>query len=317
MINSKWLKNLSLLFLCLILGVSLFILGFQHTFPGQTISRYLEQQIAARTILQAKITPVEWRSPFRLNVERVTLLAPPSLPLTNLFVFENLQATFLPELSQFSDLLDFSKLLSLSEQNLEIRADAYGGEILGTVSLTEREQAQFTIQKMELDRIPAVNLFPYGFLKGSVEVLGHVRNLKELQAGKTRLPKGKINAKLENIQIKFENLEKLIPGGLNLPELSFSEIEVDLDYNRLLTIHKIQLHGSIEGSIDGKIFLNQRNLMTSRIQLHLMLKLSKEIEKDLGPMVFFVKGLQCGDVMDFDLLGTISRLNPPKKRACS
>ncbi|MBF0277617.1 MAG: type II secretion system protein GspN [SAR324 cluster bacterium] len=318
-----------LLFLCLILGIYLFILGFQHAFPGETIARYLEDQFEARSLLRVEIEPLEWKNPLRLDVERAALLAPPSVPVSNLFVVENIQAVFFPEIYQLSNLFDvsspadlfellnFSRIPSLSEQNIEIRAEAYGGEILGTVNLAKREYAGFIIQKMELDRIPVVNLFPYGFLKGTVEALGSIRNLKELQEGKTQLPKGKLKANLESIRVKFENLDELIPGGLDLPELFFSQIELDLDYNQFLNIRKIQLRGSVEGTIDGKIFLNHRNLSASRIRLHLKLKLSEEVEEALGPMIFFVKGLQCGDEMDFDLLGTVSRINPPKKRTCT
>ena len=66
----------------------------------------------------------------------------------------------------------------------------------------------------------------------------------------------------------------------------------------------------------GKIFPNQRNWKASRVQLRFKLKLSEETGKALGPMVLIFRGFECGDWLDFDLSGTLARLNPPTKRMC-
>ena len=113
-----------------------------------------------------------------------------------------------------------------------------------------------------------------------------------------------------------KNLRELIPGGLALPQIAFPEINLDLNYDRFLTIHRVHLTGAIEGTIEGKKFLNQRNWKASRVQLRFKLKLSEETGKALGPMVLIFRGFECGDWLDFDLTGTLALLNPPTKRTC-
>ena len=113
-----------------------------------------------------------------------------------------------------------------------------------------------------------------------------------------------------------KNLRELIPSGLALPQMAFPEINLDLNYDRSLTIHRVHLTGAIEGTIEGKIFLNQRNWKASRVQLRFKLKLSEETGKALGPMVLIFRGFECGDWLNFDLCGTLARLNPPTKRTC-
>lgn len=320
----KWLRNGLLLLIFLVLGIGLFMLGFQHSFPGQVIAQYLEQQITARIPIQVKIEPLVWRNLHRVGSERVAVLAPPSVSLSHLFVVENIELELLPRLAQLPGLqleqwIEFpvEQLKNALEQDIDLHGQAYGGEIYGTLNYAARKNARLLIRDMSLDHIPALHLFPYALLKGSVWLQGSIRNLQELQSGKSQIPKGKVIAKLQNIQIQPKNLAQLIPGGLDLPTLSFPEIQLEVDYDKFLTIRKLQLKGSLEGTIEGKIFLNPRDLLASRVQLHLQLKLSKKLEQALGPMTLLLQGMQCGDVMDFDLSGTLERLQPPRKRACS
>jgi len=77
------------------------------------------------------------------------------------------------------------------------------------------------------------------------------------------------------------------------------------------------MKGAISGTIDGQIQLNQRNLASSKVQLHLKIELSNKLRQAIGPMEFLIKGLQCGNVLDFDVSGTLKLLKNPRKRSCS
>ena len=305
-----WFRNGLFLIVFLLLGSLFLLLGLQYNFPGHAVATYAEQQFAAHTPFQLRIAPLQWKNPKNLVSDRVVVLAPPTIPLSHLFVLENLQLDFLPSLPW----IDPRKILM---PDLQAQAQAYGGRILATVNLLKRENVKLAIKKMTLDHIPALLLIPYIELKGLLWLDASIDNLQELQRGESILPKGKIIAKLENTRIIAKNLQELIPGGLTLPELTFPEILLELDYNSSLIIHHIRLTGALEGTIDGKIFLNQRDLPASRVQLRLKLKLSEKTEREFGPLALFFRGFKCGDLMDFDLSGTLERLNPPTKRACS
>ena len=305
-----WFCNGLFLIVFLLLSSLFVMLGFQYNFPGKAVVFYAEQQFAAHTPFHLQIAPLEWKNPKNLTSKRVVVLAPTSDPFSHLFVLENFQLDFLPSFPW----IEPRKLL---EPNLHVQAQAYGGQILASINPFKRAHVELAIKKMTLDHIPALHSIPYFGVKGSFWLDGSVHNLHELQNGISILPKGKLAAKLENIKITPRNLEELIPGGLALPEMTFPEIHLELDYNHFLTIHHIQLTGAFEGTIEGKIFLNQHDLPASRVQLHLKLKMSEKTEEELGPIALIFRGFKCGDLLDFDLSGTLGRLNSPIKRACS
>ncbi len=303
MLNQSLQKRVIVVIVCLLLGVVSFILGIRHTFPGQMIAQYIEQQLAAQVSIQTKIAPLELNHVSHVSIENVAILAPPSEDITNLFVLEDLQIKLLPELLQ---------------NKLHVQAEAYGGKIESILDLDMKGTLGVAAENVSLNLIPIVNLFPYAFFKGTLKkFFGSVRNVEALQSGKAQLPEGRIVAQLENLQVRLKNLDQLLPGGLSVPDLLFSTITIDVNYDKMLTIQKIELKGAIEGSIEGQIALNHRNLQASKVKLHLKFALSEEVEKALGPMALMLQGMQCGDVFDFDLTGTFRLLNPPKKRACS
>ncbi|MBF0288418.1 MAG: type II secretion system protein GspN [SAR324 cluster bacterium] len=303
MLNQLPLKKGIIVAVCLIVGIFFFMMGLQHTFPGQTIAQYMEQQLASQTSIQTKIAPVELNNISHLSIERVAVLAPPSEDITELFVLEHLKIDLFPEWLQ---------------NQLHVEAEAYGGKIESVLDMDTMKTLGVGAENVSLNLIPIVNLFPYAIFKGTLKkFFGSIRNVQELQSGKAQLPAGRIVVLLENLKVHLKNLDQLVPGGISVPDLSFSSITLDAEYDKLLTIRKMELKGSIEGSIEGQIALNHRNLQASTVKLHLKFTLSEEVQKALGPMTLILQGVQCGNVFDFDLTGTFRSLNPPKKRTCS
>lgn len=305
------MRNSVLVLLFLLLAARLFLLGVQHNFPGDTLAHYLEQQAAAHSSFQLKIAPLAWKELRHITTDQVAWVAPPSLPLFYLFVMENVEMDLLPFLQwEHFPFFPFA-------QEVALHGKAYGGEIFSQVNYGTRERAELNIQAMSLDLIPAVHLIPYVDLRGKLDLQGVVENLQELETGQSQIPQGQLVATLENVTLQAKDLEAWMPSWLDLPALSFPKIELEADSKEFLTLHKLQFTGAVEGTIDGKIFLNPQNLPASTLQLRVRLKLSQAIKETLGPMVLLLQRMQCGEVLDFDLSGTFRQLNPPSKRACS
>lgn len=302
-------KSLFLLLFFLAIGVFALVLGFQVTFPGETLSQYAEQQLAAMGV-QTDIAPVELVDVRSVNVRRVALLAPPSIPVNDLFVVDDLKLALLPQ---------------ILDQHLHITGQAYDGGFSTNLAILNPKSVDFEINNVVLDRIPAVNVQPFAFIKGTVTASGIITNLNQLQTRRTQIPKGSLNVILSDLQITPKDLSEAfksmnlggVIGDLKLPGLAFSKIMVDLESGDQLNIRRIDLDGSIQGTIDGQITLNQRNIVASRIQLHIRVTFAEELEKELGPMSFILKGFKCGNVIDIDVSGTLRGFNPPKRRQCS
>lgn len=275
----KLMRNSVLVLLFLLMTARLFLLGVQHNFPGDTLAHYLEQKAAAQTPFQLKIAPLAWNELRRITTEQVAWVAPPSLSMFYLFVMEDVEIDLLPFLQwKHFPFFPFA-------QEIAFRGKAYGGEVFSQVNYGTGERAELNIQAMSLDLIPAVHLIPHVDLRGELDLQGVVENLQALEAGKSQIPQGQLTATLENVTLQAKNLGAWMPSWLDLPALSFPKIELEADYKEFLTLHKLQFTGAVEGTIDGKIFLNPQNLPASTLQLRVRLKLSQAVKETLGPMV--------------------------------
>ena len=307
----KWLRNSLLVLIFLWVAARLFILGVQHNFPGKTLAHYLEQQVAANTPLRLKIQPLVWNDLWRIHTDQVAWVAPAPLPMFYLFVMEHVEVDFLPNLhwKEFPFLNAFAP-------EVAFRGQAYGGELAGRMNYGQQPQAQLSVKALPLEQIPATQLLPNVDLRGQMNLQGRVENLQDLQTGKSTLPQGEGVVRLENVTLQATQRTAWMPSWLPLPQVSFSEIQLEVESREFLDIRKLQLKGALEGTIAGQIFLNPQNLLASNLQLHVRLKVSDSLQRALGPIAVLVQRMQCGDVLDFDLSGTFHSLNPPRKRAC-
>lgn len=277
-------------------------MGLQYSFPGATIARFAEQQLAAMGI-QTNISPVELQDIRGVHIESTTFLAPPALPVSTLFQVEDI------ELALFPDILS---------QDLHLAAKAYGGEINAELAAVNPQSVEFSIDQMRLDHIPALGLIPYATLQGRLSTEGVVNNLQQLQNRQAAFPKGELSLILKNVLLypNKENLDK-IGLGLDLPPLSFSEIKVDVEHSNGVVIRQIQLTGTLSGTIAGKIQLNQRSPVKSRVQLQIQVTLDKEFEQSLGVMGRLLGAYKCDDLINIEAIGTMRGFSSVKRRQCS
>lgn len=283
-------------------GLFLFVIGLQQALPGKKIAEYIENQIVAQTGISTRISPIELEDVRNIKIDQLSILAPPTLPVNNLFVIQNIKLALLPD---------------LLKQSLMIQGKAYEGDIRVYLDYVKQDQIYILAKNITLDQIPALNLFSYAQIKGVLSLEGSIVNLQDLKNRKTQIPKGKLTVQFNQIQIKPKNLKELIPWDVMIPDIEFSDITLNLNYDNLLKIEKIKMRGAINGTVEGQIQLNQRNLMASKVQLHMKFELSNKLKQALGPLGFIIKNFQCGNVIDFDISGTLRRLRNPVKRACS
>ena len=298
------LKALLSLTVSLILLVLALWAGFRQHFPGEAVADFLEDQVARQAGIQLEIEPLqlEWT---QLQTPSVSLLRPPQL---NLLPLETLL-----QLDEFS--FPFAPLFQ--ERELWLQAQLYGGRLQISAELPSIESVRFSLKDLALQQVPLANAFALGFPAGLLQLEGEILNLRQLQQQLHRLPVGEVRGSLTDFRFRL-NQENPLLNGWGLTELKLKEVlyEVELQ-QQLIEIRKLTLSGDLEGNLSGNIRLNERNLLESRLDLNLRVKLSEELQGQLGALRLMLQSFQCGDYIDIQLRGTFRRLNPPQRNRCT
>ena len=103
---------------------------------------------------------------------------------------------------------------------------------------------------------------------------------------------------------------------LQLPELDLSEVYFNLQLGPLIHIRKIELQGSLSGTIDGTIQLNDKRPQMSLIDLNMQLTPSPSLKKELSTYSTMMRTIQCGETIKINLKGSFNRLNFPTRNKC-
>ena len=296
----RLLKRFVLLLTGLAIILGLVFWGFKQNFPGKTIADAARIRLTAQTGIPFEIQDLElgWN---KISTPEIALRTPKWLtgfPDLRLLVLENIEAPF-------ASIITSGKVIMLGQ--------VHEGAIKVSTDLLTQKMLDFSINGLQCERVPLFSLVPYAFVSGVLSLTAHIENFYDLQK-QARFPEGSLKGKLNDAHIRISGGTALM--DLQLPELDLSEVYFNLQLGPLIHIKKIELQGSLAGTIDGTIQLNDKRPQMSLIDLNMQLTPSPSLKKELSTYSTMLRTFQCGETIKINLKGSFNRLNFPTRNKC-
>ena len=295
------LKRLLALLMGLMLIALLLFWGFKENFPGKSISNALQLRLTTETGIPFEVEALElwW---LKLFTPEIALRTPEWLletPDARQLILENVELPFLP--------------LIISDKVL-IHGEIHGGTVEVFTDLLSWEMLDISLAGVKLERIPLVAALSYASVSGSLDMSSQIENFNALQNQQDRFPEGNLLVRLSNSHIRFSGGGSMF--NLPIPGLDFSEVLFDLQLGPLITVRKIQMKGSLEGTIEGTIRFNEKRPLMSQIDLNIEVTPSPELIDEIRSLSNMLRSFQCGETIKVNLKGSLNRLKFPTRNKC-
>ena len=297
----QFLKSLLLFIIGLLLIIVLAFWGFKENFPGKSIADALQLRLTTQTGIPVEIEALElgW---LKVSTPEIALRTPEwmvATPDVRLLILENVETTFLP---------------LITSGKAKILGQLHGGTIEASTDLQSWNMLDISLAGVKTEQVPLIAALPYAFVSGSLSFSSQIENINALQNQKARFPEGKLKGRLSNAQIRIDGGAALL--NLQMPELEFSEVLFDLQFGPLIAVRKIQIKGSLEGTIEGTIRLNEKRPQMSLIDLNIELTPSPDLKVEINSFSTILRSFQCGETIKVNLKGSLNRLNYPTRNKC-
>ena len=297
----QFLKSLLLFIIGLLLIIVLAFWGFKENFPGKSIADALQLRLITQTGIPVEIEALElgW---LKVSTPEIALRTPEWLvatPDVRLLILENVETAFLP---------------LITSGKAKILGQLHGGTIEASTDLQSWNMLDISLTGVKTEQVPLIAALPYAFVSGSLSFSSQIENIIDLQNQKARFPEGKLKGRLSNAQIRIDGGAALL--NLQIPELEFSEVLFDLQFGPLIAVRKIQIKGSLEGTIEGTIRLNEKRPQMSLIDLNIELTPSPDLKVEINSFSTILRSFQCGETIKVNLKGSLNRLNYPTRNKC-
>ncbi|MDG2063800.1 MAG: type II secretion system protein GspN [SAR324 cluster bacterium] len=297
----QFLKSLLLFIIGLLLIIVLAFWGFKENFPGKSIADALQLRLKTQTGIPVEIETLElgW---LKVSTPEIALRTPEWLvatPDVRLLILENVETAFLP---------------LITSGKAKILGQLHGGTIEASTDLQSWNILNISLAGVKTEQVPLIAALPYAFVSGSLSFSSQIENIIALQNQKARFPEGKLKGRLSNAQIRIDGGAALL--NLQIPELEFSEVLFDLQFGPLIAVRKIQIKGSLEGTIEGTIRLNEKRPQMSLIDLNIELTPSPDLKVEINSFSTILRSFQCGETIKVNLKGSLNRLNYPTRNKC-
>lgn len=297
----QFLKSLLLFIIGLLLIIVLAFWGFKENFPGKSIADALQLRLKTQTGIPVEIEALElgW---LKVSTPEIALRTPEWLvatPDVRLLILENVETTFLP---------------LITSGKAKILGQLHGGTIEASTDLQSWNMLDISLAGVKTEQVPLIAALPYAFVSGSLSFSSQIENIIALQNQKARFPEGKLKGRLSNAQIRIDGGAALL--NLQIPELEFSEVLFDLQFGPLIAVRKIKIKGSLEGTIEGTIRLNEKRPQMSLIDLNIELTPSPDLKVEINSFSTILRSFQCGETIKVNLKGSLNRLNYPTRNKC-
>jgi type II secretion system protein N len=297
----RFLKRLLLFIIGLLLIFVLAFWGFKENFPGKSIADALQLRLTTQTGIPVEIEALElgW---LKVSTAEIAFRTPEWLAATpdlRLLILENVEAPFLP---------------LITSGKAKILGQLHGGTIEVSTDLQSRKMLDISLAGVELEQVPLIAALPYAFVSGGLSLSSQIENINALQNQQARFPEGKLKGRLSNAQIRIAGGAALL--NLQIPELDFSEVLFDVQFGPLIAIRKIQIKGSLDGTIEGTIRLNEKRPQMSLIDLNIELTPSADLKEEISSFSTMLRSFQCGETIKVNLKGSLNRLNFPTRNKC-
>lgn len=297
----QFLKSLLLFIIGLLLIIVLAFWGFKENFPGKSIADALQLRLKTQTGIPVEIEALElgW---LKVSTPEIALRTPEWLvatPDVRLLILENVETAFLP---------------LITSGKAKILGQLHGGTIEASTDLQSWNMLDISLAGVKTEQVPLIAALPYAFVSGSLSFSSQIENVIALQNQKARFPEGKLKGRLSNAQIRIDGGAALL--NLQIPELEFSEVLFDLQFGPLIAVRKIKIKGSLEGTIEGTIRLNEKRPQMSLIDLNIELTPSPDLKVEINSFSTILRSFQCGETIKVNLKGSLNRLNYPTRNKC-
>ena len=297
----QFLKSLLLFIIGLLLIIVLAFWGFKENFPGKSIADALQLRLITQTGIPVEIEALElgW---LKVSTPEIALRTPEWLvatPDVRLLILENVETAFLP---------------LITSGKAKILGQLHGGTIEASTDLQSWNMLDISLAGVKTEQVPLIAALPYAFVSGSLSFSSQIENINALQNQKARFPEGKLKGRLSNAQIRIDGGAALL--NLQIPELEFSEVLFDLQFGPLIAVRKIKIKGSLEGTIEGTIRLNEKRPQMSLIDLNIELTPSPDLKMEINSFSTILRSFQCGETIKVNLKGSLNRLNYPTRNKC-
>ena len=297
----QFLKSLLLFIIGLLLIIVLAFWGFKENFPGKSIADALQLRLKTQTGIPVEIEALElgW---LKVSTPEIALRTPEWLvatPDVRLLILENVETAFLP---------------LITSGKAKILGQLHGGTIEASTDLQSWNMLDISLTGVKTEQVPLIAALPYAFVSGSLSFSSQIENIIALQNQKARFPEGKLKGRLSNAQIRIDGGAALL--NLQIPELEFSEVLFDLQFGPLIAVRKIKIKGSLEGTIEGTIRLNEKRPQMSLIDLNIELTPSPDLKMEINSFSTILRSFQCGETIKVNLKGSLNRLNYPTRNKC-
>ncbi len=297
----QFLKSLLLFIIGLLLIIVLAFWGFKENFPGKSIADALQLRLKTQTGIPVEIEALElgW---LKVSTPEIALRTPEWLvatPDVRLLILENVETAFLP---------------LITSGKAKILGQLHGGTIEASTDLQSWNMLDISLAGVKIEQVPLIAALPYAFVSGSLSFSSQIENINALQNQKAHFPEGKLKGRLSNAQIRIDGGAALL--NLQIPELEFSEVLFDLQFGPLIAVRKIQIKGSLEGTIEGTIRLNEKRPQMSLIDLNIELTPSPDLKVEINSFSTILRSFQCGETIKVNLKGSLNRLNYPTRNKC-
>ncbi len=297
----QFLKSLLLFIIGLLLIIVLAFWGFKENFPGKSIADALQLRLKTQTGIPVEIEALElgW---LKVSTPEIALRTPEWLvatPDVRLLILENVETAFLP---------------LITSGKAKILGQLHGGTIEASTDLQSWNMLDISLTGVKTEQVPLIAALPYAFVSGSLSFSSQIENIIALQNQQARFPEGKLKGRLSNAQIRIDGGAALL--NLQIPELEFSEVLFDLQFGPLIAVRKIQIKGSLEGTIEGTIRLNEKRPQMSLIDLNIELTPSPDLKVEINSFSTILRSFQCGETIKVNLKGSLNRLNYPTRNKC-
>ena len=297
----QFLKSLLLYIIGLLLIIVLAFWGFKENFPGKSIANALQLRLTKQIGIPVEIEALKlgW---LKVSTPEIALRTPEWLiatPNVRLLIFENVETTFLP---------------LITSGKAKILGHLHGGTIEASTDLQSRNILDISLAGVKIEQVPLIAALPYAFFSGSLFFSSQIENINALQNQKAHFPEGKLKGRLNNVQIRIDGGAALL--NLQMPELEFSEVLFDLQFGPLIAVRKIQIKGSLEGTIEGTIRLNEKRPQMSLIDLNIELTPSPDLQAEISSFSSILRSFQCGETIKVNLKGSLNRINYPTRNRC-
>ena len=297
----RFLKRFVLFIIGLLLIIVLAFWGFKENFPGKSIADALQLRLTTQTGIRVEIEALElgW---LKVSTPEIALRTPEWLTATpdvRLLILENVEVPFVP---------------IITSGKATILGQLHGGTIEASTDFPSQKMLDISLAGIKIEQVPLIAALPYAFVSGSLSLSSQIENINALQNQQGRFPEGKLKGRLRNAQIRISGGAALL--NLQIPELDFSEVLFDLHLGPLIAIKKIQIKGSLEGTIEGTIRLNEKRPKMSLIDLNIELTPSPVLKEEISSFSTMLRPFQCGETIKVNIKGSLNRLNFPTRNEC-